>query len=89
MPSEDNKVLEFNLYHKSDKEPFIISVDLQCLIEKIDGFKHIHEKLPKTKVSEHIPSGFPVSAISLFKIRENKLDVCREYAMEIILKRKK
>ena len=32
MPSEDTKVLEFNRYRKSDKAPFIIYADLQCVI---------------------------------------------------------
>ena len=27
-------------YHKSDKTPFIIYVDLESLLEKIDGFKN-------------------------------------------------
>ena len=35
MPSEDTKT-EFNQYQKSDKAPFVIYADLQCLIEKID-----------------------------------------------------
>ena len=33
MPSEDNKILMFNQYHKPDKEPFIVYSDLECLIE--------------------------------------------------------
>ena len=37
MPSEDTKILEFNQYQKSDKAPFIIYADLECLTEKIDG----------------------------------------------------
>ena len=37
MPSEDIKILEFNQYQKSDKAPFIIYADLECIIEKIDG----------------------------------------------------
>ena len=28
MPSEDNKILEFNQYQKSDKAPFFIYADL-------------------------------------------------------------
>ena len=36
MPSEGTKILEFNQYQKSDKAPFIIYVDLECIIEKID-----------------------------------------------------
>ena len=58
MPSEDTKILEFNQYQKSDKAPFIIYADRECIIEKIDGCKHNPENSSATKVSEHIPSGF-------------------------------
>ena len=34
MPSKDTKVLEFNQYQKSDKAPFVIYADLECIIEK-------------------------------------------------------
>ena len=36
MPSGDTKTLEFNQYQKSDQAPFIIYLDLEGLIEKID-----------------------------------------------------
>ena len=39
-PSEDTKILEFNQYKKSEKVPFIIYADLECIIEKIDGCKN-------------------------------------------------
>ena len=32
MPYEDTKILEFNIYQKSDKAAFVIYVDLECLI---------------------------------------------------------
>ena len=41
MLSEDNKILQFNQYQKSDKAPFIIYGDLECLIERTDGCKII------------------------------------------------
>ena len=47
MPVEDTKILEFNQYQKSDKAPFIIYADLECLIENIDGFKKILKIHPK------------------------------------------
>ena len=75
MSSEDTKTLEFNQYQKSDKAPFIIYADLECLIEKIDGCKNNPENSFTTKVSEHIPSGFSMSTISSFKSVENKHDV--------------
>ena len=34
MPLKDTKILEFNQNQKSDKAPFIIYADLQCIIEK-------------------------------------------------------
>ena len=40
MPSEDTKIIEFNQYQKSDKAPFIIYADLECIIEKTDGCKN-------------------------------------------------
>ena len=40
MPSEDTKILEFNQYQKSDKAPFIIYADLECIIEKINKCKN-------------------------------------------------
>ena len=40
MPCEDIKILEFNRYQKSDKAPFIIYADLECLTEKVDGCKN-------------------------------------------------
>ena len=97
MLSEDTKILEFNQYQKSDKVPFIIYTDLECIIEKTDGCKNNPENSSTTKVSEHIPSGFSMSTISSFRSIENKHDVCRgkdcmkkfcefleEHAMKII-----
>ena len=43
MPSENAKMLEFNKYQKSDKVSFIIYVDLECLMEKIDGLQNNSE----------------------------------------------
>ena len=75
MRSEDTKILEFNQYQKSDKAPFIIYADLECIIEKIDGCKNNPENSSTTKVSEHIPSGFSMSTILSFTSIENKHDV--------------
>ena len=34
MPSEKDKKLEFNQYMESDKMPYIIYTDIECLIKK-------------------------------------------------------
>ena len=77
MSSEDTKILEFNQYQKSDKAPFIIYADLECIIENIDGCKSNPEISFTTKVSEHISPGFSMSAISWSRRVENKHDVYR------------
>ena len=58
MPSEDTVILELNHYQKSDKPPFIIYADLECIIERIDRCE---------KGGEHILSGVSMSTISSFK----------------------
>ena len=77
MPSEDTKILEFDQHQKSNKAPFIIYVNIECTIEKINGCKNNPENSSTTKVSEHIPSGFSMSTISSFRSIENKHDVYR------------
>ena len=54
MPSEDTKILEFNQYQKCKKEAFIIYADLECLIEKIDGWKSNPKHSSTTKLKANI-----------------------------------
>ena len=75
-PSEDTKVLELKI-QKSDKTPFIVHADLQCLIEKIDGCKNNPKSSSTSKVGKHIPSSFSMSAIFPSKSMENKHDEYR------------
>ena len=77
MPSEDTKILAFYQYQKSDKAPFIIYPDLECIIEKIDGCKNNPENSSTTKRSEHMPSSFLMSAISSLTSIEKKHDLYR------------
>ena len=49
MSFEDTKILEFNQYQKSDKAPFIIYADLECIIEKVCGCKHNPENVSTKK----------------------------------------
>ena len=89
---------------KSDKAPFIIYTDLECIIETIYGCKNNLGNLSTTKVSKHIPSGFSISTISSCRSIENKYnkydvyrgkdcmkkfcESLREHAMKIINSKK-
>ena len=76
MPFEYTKISEFNQYQKADAAPFIIYVDLECIMEMIDGCKNNPEISSTTKAGELIASGFSLSTVSSFKT-ENKQDVQR------------
>ena len=75
MRSQDTIILEFNQNQKSNKAPFVIYADLECIIENIDGCKINPENSSTTKASKHILSGFSMSTISSFRNIENKHDV--------------
>ena len=76
--SEGTMILEFNQYYKSGKTPFITYADLEPLMERNDGFRKYSGYSSTVKVSEHNPSGFPMSTISSFKYIENKHDIYRD-----------
>ena len=48
MPSQDNEILEFSQYQKSDKVSFIFA-DPECFIKKIHGCKNNPENSSKPK----------------------------------------
>ena len=75
MPFEGTKILEFIQYKKSDKPPFIIYADLQCVIGNTDKCKNNPENWSEIKISKYIPSGFSMSTISSLRSTENKHDV--------------
>ena len=90
MPPEDTKISIVILIIWC-----IIYADLKSLVEKFDGCKNNPEKLFATKVSENIPSGFPMSTKSSFKDIENKHNAYRgkdcikkfyEYLRELAIK---
>ena len=58
MPSEKDKIWEFDQYTKSDKVLFIIYVDIESLIRKIDWFANNPENSSVTKIDEHTPFGY-------------------------------
>ena len=44
MPTEDNKILEYNHGEKSLKAPFLITADIECLLKKIRSRQNNTEK---------------------------------------------
>ena len=78
ISSENYKILEFNQYMKSDKVAYIIYADMKYLIKKIDGFAINPENFSTTKIGQHIPCGYLMSAIWAFDHIENESTSYRE-----------
>ena len=54
MPSEDTGILELIQYNKSDKEPFFVYTDLECIIKQTDGCKNNPENSFTTKLYNQV-----------------------------------
>ena len=87
MPSEKDNILRFNQYIKSDKMPYMLTlltflvdiyVNLESLINKVDGCVNNTEKSSATKIDESFPCGYSMSAIWAFDSIENKHSLYRE-----------
>ena len=74
MPKEYNRILKYNQGEKSMKVPFIISADLECLLEKMNTRHNIPEKSSTTKINKHTPSGYSLFKHCSFDKTKNKLD---------------
>ena len=53
MPNEDNEISKYNHRENSTKHPFIIYVDLECLLEKISTYHSNPEKPSKTLIKKN------------------------------------
>ena len=71
IPSEKDKILEFNQYMKPDKIPYIIYADIESLIRKVDWWANNPQKSSTTKISEHIPCGYSMLKIGGFDYIKN------------------
>ena len=73
MPNEDNKIIKYNQGEKSIKLPFIIYVDLGCLLEKMNTCYNNPEESSTTEINKHTPSGYSLFTHCSFDKTKNKL----------------
>ena len=77
MPEEYNKTSKYNKGEKSMKSPFIIYVDLECLLEKTNTCHNNPEKSSTTKINKHTLSGYSLFTHCSFDTTKNELDYYR------------
>ena len=66
MPSENDKMLNFNQYMKSDKIPYIIYVGIQYLIKKIAGCTNNPESSSTKRLGELVPCRYSMIIFGAF-----------------------
>ena len=72
MPTEDNKILKYNHGEKSFKAPFIITADLECILEKDKSRQNNLEIYYTEKKAKHETSGYSWSLICSFDATKNR-----------------
>ena len=77
MPSPNNNIIKYNQGDKSFKLPFIIYVDLESLLKKIDTCYNNPDLSSTTKINQHIPSGYSIYTNCSFDKSNNKLSYYR------------
>ena len=77
MPKRVEKMLKYNPGEKSLKAPFVIYLDLECLLKKVQSSQNNPEKSYTEKKARHEPSGWSMLKKCSFNEKENKLDYYR------------
>ena len=83
MPFENTKILEFNQYQKSDKVPFLIYADLECIIG------HIPSGLSMPTISSFTSIENKHDVCRYKDCMKKFCELLREHAMKIIKFKKK
>ena len=74
MPTKDNNTITYNQGEKSIKLPYVIYVDLECLLEKISTCQNNPNESLTTEIDKHVPSRYSLFTHCSFNKSKNKLD---------------
>ena len=71
------KILKYNHGQNSLKAPFMIYVDLECLLEKTHSCQNNPKKSYVEKKAKHTPSGYSWFTFCSFDVSKNKFGYYR------------
>ena len=77
MSTKDNNVIKYNHGEKSIKLPFVVYVDLECLLEKMSTCYNNPEESSTTRINKHTPSGYSIFTHCSFDKSKSKLNYYR------------
>ena len=77
MPTKNNNIIKYNHGEKPMKLPFVIYVDLECLLEKMSTCINNPNESSTTKINKHTPSGYSIFTHCSFNKSKSKLNYYR------------
>ena len=77
MPKWNEIILKYNHGEKSLKAPFVIYLDLECLLKKLQSCQNNLKNSYTERKAKHEPSGFAIFTNCSFDATKNKLDYYR------------
>ena len=78
MPTKLNKILKYNHGEKSLKTPFVIYVDLECLLLKQQSCQNNPNESYTERKAIHEPCGYSLDLVCSFDSKEDKLSFYRD-----------
>ena len=72
MPTKLNKTLKYNHGKKSLKTPFVIYVDLECLLSKQQSYQNNPNESYTERKAIHEPCGYSLDLVCSFDSKEDK-----------------
>ena len=78
MPTKDSNTIKYNQGEKSIKLPFVIYVDLECLLEKVSTCINNPNESSTTEINKHTPSGYSIFTSCSFDESKKKKTIIEE-----------
>ena len=77
MPTKDNNAIKYNQGKKSIKLAFVVSADLECLLEKMSTCYNNPEESSTTKINKDTPLGYSIFTHCSFDKLKSKVNYYR------------
>ena len=76
--TSENDLCKYNLGEKYERVPFILYIDVECLVENISTCRNDPNNSLTIKINEHTPSGYSLLTFCSFDNTKNRLSHYRD-----------
>ena len=86
MPEQVNEIIKYNPGENSLKAPFVIYLDLECVLKKVQSSQNNLEKSYTEKKARHEPSGWSMFIRCPFDKKTNLIAILNYYVLKNYVK---